>query len=420
MQRVRSTRAIPGHAASSPFRPLHLVLAFALAILTINPAQAAKAPYAAIVVDAATGEVLHGRSMDAARYPASLTKMMTAYMVFRAIERGKLSWQQRIPVSRHAASMPPSRLGLKTGQRIRVRDAVMTILTKSANDAAVVLAEAVSGTEYAFARAMTERARALGMKRTTFKNASGLPNAGQKTTARDLAVLARALLRDYPKEYALFSTRQFTYSGSVFQNHNGLLGRVDGVDGIKTGYIRASGFNLAASAERDGRRVIAIMLGGETAKKRDARVEDLLALGFDRLPPMLMVGPADPNPLRDPDTDTIAIASADAASGPQLHARSLAPAGPVPLPRAKPLIALAPPVLKASTDISAQPEAGPPQASRREVTPPTADDSVALDDGAIDQALSELATLPDSFDPARLRAGASPGVSNGLLDLPGL
>lgn len=396
-----------------------MTLTLAALLLMALPAQAAKPPYAAIVIDASSGEVLHGRNVDAARYPASLTKMMTAYMVFGAIKRGKLSWDQRVPVSRAAAGMRPSRLGLKAGSQIKVRDAVMGIITKSANDAAVVLAEAISGSERAFARTMTQRAAALGMKRTTFKNASGLPDASQTTTARDLAILSRALMADFPKEYALFSTREFTYSGSVFQNHNGLLGRVNGVDGIKTGYIRASGFNLAASAERDGRRVIAVMLGGESAKKRDAQVETLLATGFDRLPPILMVNPADPNPLRDAEGEAIVLASADATAGPQLHARSIGPAGPAPLPRAKPLLALAPTTLKAAAE---RVEANAGSAAPERAVSPTANDRVAVRGDAIERALSDLATLPNSFDSGARgdKPAPAPALGRGLVDIPGL
>lgn len=253
---------------------------------------------AAIVVDAASGRVLHARRADSRIYPASLTKMMTLYLLFEAIEEGRHGLDDTLPVSRRAAGMPASRLGLERGQRIRVEDAIRALIVKSANDVAVVVAEALGGTESKFARLMTEKARALGMSRTTFVNASGLPNARQRTTVRDLALLARRLISDFPGYYHYFGEKSFRWHGRRYRTHNGLLGRYAGADGLETGYIRASGYNLAASAERGGRRVIAVYVGGRSAPRRDRKVARLLDLGFERLSPPALValGPPLPRP----------------------------------------------------------------------------------------------------------------------------
>ena len=203
-------------------------------------------------------------------------------MVFEGLKQGKLAMTQGLPVSRRAAGMAPSKLGLKAGETITTRNAILALVTKSANDAAVVIAEALGGTEAKFARKMTIRARKLGMTRTTFRNASGLPNRGQLSTARDMAILALRLVRDFPEEYRYFSTKKFKFLGRTYSNHNGLLERYEGAEGIKTGYIRASGFNLVASAERDGTRVIGVMFGGRSANSRDAQMVKLLDRGFSK------------------------------------------------------------------------------------------------------------------------------------------
>lgn len=267
-------------------RPLSLLSFFLLAFVTVataTPAHAAKKPvYASIVVDANTGDVLHAVNADTKTYPASTTKIMTLYLLFEAMERGKLRMETPLRVSEHAAAMAPSKLGVEAGRTVIVRDAMLALVTKSANDMAVVVAEALAGSEDAFAQLMTRRARALGMKSTTFTNASGLPDPDQITTARDLAVLGMAVLRDFPRQYQVFSTRDFVYEGAVHNNHNKLLGRVDGVDGIKTGFIRASGFNLVASAERNGKRLVAVVLGGNAPGWRDTHMAQLLDKSFDK------------------------------------------------------------------------------------------------------------------------------------------
>jgi len=245
--------------------------------------QYAFAKYASIVIDASSGRILHSENEDTRNYPASLTKIMTLYMAFEAIEQGRLTLNQELPVSRHAQNMEPSRLGLRRGQTIRVEDAILALVTKSANDAAVVLAEAMGGTESEFAEIMTDRARELGMSRTTFRNASGLPNRRQLSTARDMAILGLRIREDYPDYYEYFSTTHFEYGGRTYRNHNTLLSSYEGTDGIKTGYTRASGFNLVASVERNGRRIIGVVFGGETGDWRDRHMRNLLDRGFARL-----------------------------------------------------------------------------------------------------------------------------------------
>jgi D-alanyl-D-alanine carboxypeptidase len=256
-----------------------------LAVLVLQAAPAAAqiggARYAAFLQDADTGAVLLAINADAPRRPASLTKMMTLYLAFEALRQGRMTEATPIRVSRHAAGMEPSRLGLRAGSAIRARDAILALVTKSANDAAAALAEHLSGgSEVAFARMMTRKARALGMADTTFRNASGLPHPAQVTTARDMARLSLALIRDFPRRYAYFAAADFAWQGRRHANHNRLLAEYDGADGIKTGFIRASGFNLAASAARDGRRLVAVVFGGATGRERDRHVMALLDRGF--------------------------------------------------------------------------------------------------------------------------------------------
>lgn len=239
--------------------------------------------YSSIVMDAHTGRVLFSEQPDAVTYPASLTKMMTLYLVFEALESGKITIRQKMKVSKRASRQSPSKLYLKPGETITVYDAILALMTKSANDVAVVVGEALGGSEDNFALMMTQKAKKLGMKQTQFKNASGLPNKGQTTSARDMAILSNALYHHYPRYYKHFQTKFFNYKGQSLRNHNGLLGKVEGVDGIKTGFIFASGWNLAASAVRSGQRVIAVVLGGKSRVWRDKRVEELLEYGFKNI-----------------------------------------------------------------------------------------------------------------------------------------
>jgi len=248
--------------------------------LSAGASPAAARKYSSIVVDAQTGRVIEANNANSRRYPASLTKMMTLYLAFSAIKRGGLTLKRRLSVSRRAARQPRTRLGLRAGTTISTKNAILGLITRSANDAAVVIAETLASSETRFARMMTRTARKLGMRRTVFRNASGLYNRGQYTTARDMATLAVALMRDFPVYYRLFSTQHFVYRGRVYYNHNKLLGRVSGVDGVKTGYIRAAGFNLVASAVRNNRRLVGVVMGGRTARRRDRQMKLLLAQGY--------------------------------------------------------------------------------------------------------------------------------------------
>lgn len=252
-------------------------------VVILGNTDHAYARYASIVVEANTGRILHSTNAETKNYPASLTKIMTLFMTFEALKTGKLKLKQKLSVSRVAEGRSPSKLGLRRGETITVDHAIKALVTKSANDVATVLAEAMGGTERKFAVLMTKRARSLGMKDTTFKNASGLPNRGQLSTARDMAILARAVLYGHPKMYHHFSRKSFKYKGRTYKSHNRLMSRYQGMDGIKTGYIRASGFNLVASARRDGKRVIAVVFGGKTSKTRDRQVARLLDRGFASL-----------------------------------------------------------------------------------------------------------------------------------------
>lgn len=236
--------------------------------------------YAAILIDYDTGEVMYARQADAIRFPASITKVMTLYVAFEELKAGNLRENDVIRVSTHAARQQPSKLGLRPGATISVKDAMGVIATRSANDISVALAEAISGSEEDFALRMTRTARRLGMTRTTFRNATGLPDDQHVTTARDIATLSRALIRDFPRRYPLFSTVEYEYEGQQIGNHNHLLKTMPGVDGIKTGFTNAAGFTLAASSLRNGKRLIAVVLGGPNRLKRDGNVSELLETGF--------------------------------------------------------------------------------------------------------------------------------------------
>jgi D-alanyl-D-alanine carboxypeptidase len=247
----------------------------------IRHAVAAEGPsnprYAAIVYDVKAGGALYAANADGLRHPASITKVMTLYMLFEQLQAGRLTLDSRLPVSGHAAAQAPTKLGLRAGSTLRVEDAILGMVTRSANDAAVVVAEALGGTEQAFAAMMTRKARSLGMSRTVYRNASGLPDSGQVTTARDLAMLGIAIQDRFPRYFRYFSTRSFVYEGRGIASHNRLVGSVEGVDGIKTGYTRASGFNLLTSLRRGDRQVVAVVLGGRSGSSRDATMRQLLA-----------------------------------------------------------------------------------------------------------------------------------------------
>ncbi|MBN9025706.1 MAG: SPOR domain-containing protein [Rhizobiales bacterium] len=330
-----------------------LVAGVALTAVTV---EAAAAPNSSIVVDAKTGKVLYSKEPDALRRPASLTKMMTLYLLFGELESGRLTMSSRLRVSEFASRQRPTKLGLKPGSTIAVRDAMLGLITRSANDAAVVIAENLAGSEAAFAQRMTKTARSIGMSRTTFRNASGLPNDGQWSTARDMATLGRALQDRYPRYYKFFATKSFVYNGRVINGHNRLLGRVNGVDGIKTGYTNASGFNLVSSVKRDNRSLVATVMGGNTGAARDKQMTVLL----EKYLPVAYAGPAKSRSLfarnnapaavdDDADVAPVAVAAAEPVPTPVPAARparaepvAVAMATATPLKQAVPLPAPAP------------------------------------------------------------------------------
>lgn len=264
---------------------LTLLLIASLALVPSTPPLVAQSSdnlrYAAIVVDAESGEVLFARHADSRRYPASITKVMTLYLAFEALAEGRVKPDDVITVSPHAASQPPSKLGLAAGQTITLDDAMKATAVRSANDMAVAIAEHIGGSEARFTAQMTLKARELGMTQTRYVNANGLPDARQLTSARDLAILARAVMRDFPQYYRYFGLHDWVYQGREYRNTNGLLRSELGYDGMKTGYTNASGYNLAASAVRDGKRLITIVLGGRTTASRNAHVADLMNTGFE-------------------------------------------------------------------------------------------------------------------------------------------
>ena len=276
-----SSAAAGGFRSLSPVMMAFMSGVFLFAML-VGTGRAEASKYASIVMEEASGRVLFSRNADSLRYPASLTKIMTLYLLFEDIEAGKISLKSRIPVSKRAAGRSPSKLYLKPGQSINAEQAIYALVTKSANDVATAVAEKLAGTERKFAKRMTRKAKSLGMTRTTFMNASGLPNRRQRSTARDMARLAIAIRRDFPQFYKFFSTKSFSWKGRRFKNHNRLLANYSGTDGIKTGYINASGFNLVAAVERRGVRLIGVVFGGKTSRSRDRHMISILDRQFKR------------------------------------------------------------------------------------------------------------------------------------------
>jgi D-alanyl-D-alanine carboxypeptidase len=273
-----------------------------LTVLICLPAAAAPR-YASIVIDASSGKVLQATNPDAVTYPASLTKMMTLYLLFERLGKGTMTLDQTLTASMAAAAQPATNLNLDAGDTITVDTAIRAIIVRSANDVATIIAEAIGGSEDAFAVLMTQKARTLGMNSTLFRNASGLPDGGQVSTARDMALLSRALVRDFPQYYPYFAITRFTYAGRSYFGHNRLMLRYAGADGLKTGYIRASGYNLATSAQRDGRRLIGVVMGGDSAADRDRRMERLLDGAFGQnpaAPAAVQVAVAEPAPAPAP------------------------------------------------------------------------------------------------------------------------
>lgn len=397
---------------------------------------------AALVVDAYSGRVLYSQNADVQCYPASLTKVMTLYLLFEKLHQGKVTLNSRIPVSAHAAAQAPSRLGVKPGTTIRVEDAILALVTKSANDIAVAVGESIGGTEKNFATLMTAKAQALGMSRTRYMNASGLPNKGQLTTARDMATLAKRIQVDFPQYYHYFGTEEFTWDGHAIRNHNHLLGKYEGVNGLKTGYTAASGFNLTASVWRDGKSLIGVVMGGRTAKARDLEMVSIL----DRAMPSAMakrdtgtrlasaaptpkpsaapssISDRDRNALTslaandepDPDeesytgTDKVASLTASpaptvaAVTPPTAHLKA-APVNPAP---ATP-VAAATPVSVAAAPIAAAPIPATVAAATR-----TAPLRVAsLDTSAAAQRSSAVQTVVPALRPANAAAATPPAVA---------
>lgn len=325
-----------------------LIVAFIMAIC-VTPADAARKKrhastgennkYAAFVIDASTGQVLHQSNADKALYPASLTKIMTLLLVFEALDQGKFSLNDRIHISQHAASMPPSKIGLKPGSSIRVKDAIYAVVTKSANDVAAALGEKVAGSESRFATMMTAKAQELGMTRTRFTNASGLHNPSQKSSARDMAKLARYVITNYPDYYRFYSTKSFTYAGHTYQNHNHLMKTYRGMDGMKTGYTNPAGFNLVASAVRNNHRVIGVVFGGRSTQSRNDHMASLLDNAFAKIrsqPPQAVAPPQvmaslDTSPIPVPPQKPLATSAAIDAPLTSLVAQE-----PAPIPGRKP------------------------------------------------------------------------------------
>ena len=325
---ARHMKGWPAGAVS----PLAAAVLFVCLLGTIGTARAQEATF---VMNANTGDVIYSYQPDDQLHPASLTKMMTLYMAFDALGNARLKPDQALDISSFAASQPPSKLGLKEGKTIKAKDAILALITKSANDAAVVLAEAMADTESDFARAMTKKARKLGMADTVFRNASGLHEDGQVTTARDMAKLAMALLRNHPDYYKKFATRSFSWHGRRYGNHNPLLSSYKGADGIKTGYIRQSGYNLVGSAERDGQRIVAVVLGSKTPSIRNWTMTTLLDYGFEQIADAPSIKSSRGLPyLTNPTGEKALRIAIRAAARPTMLAkrsRPLAPGGPAPI-----------------------------------------------------------------------------------------
>jgi D-alanyl-D-alanine carboxypeptidase len=343
---------------------LALALLFALSAMAMPSAEAlagkrrsagsgTPAVAAAIVVDMNTGIILYAKEPDTPRYPASLTKMMTLYVLFGCLKDGKISLSSDLTVTAHAESQAPTKLGLKQGTTIKVEDAIKALVTQSANDAAVTIAENLAGSEPNFARYMNQTARSLGMSNTTFRNASGLPDDEQVTTARDMATLATHLIHDYPQYYDVFQTRYFTYNGRKYRNHNHLLFGYKGTDGIKTGYTRASGFNLTASVHRGDKHLVAVVLGGKTGAQRDAAMRALLDAHF-----------AEASTTK-PTPEQLVAALVPPGAGPQ-------PVAQAPAPPAKPVVAKPTPAKPAVAAAAPMPAATTPAPTAAPTTTPAA------------------------------------------------
>jgi D-alanyl-D-alanine carboxypeptidase len=395
-------------------------------------------PSASIMVDGNTGAVLQASNPDAPRHPASLTKIMTLYLLFERLDAGKIKLDTPLKVSEHAADQDPTKLDLKPGQTIPVEDAIKGVVTRSANDAAVVIAESLGGSEDDFAKLMTQKAHALGMSRTTYVNASGLPDDDQITTARDQALLGRAIQDRFPRYYKYFSLPAFVYHGVAIRNHDHLLGQVEGVDGIKTGFTRASGFNLVTSVHRDGRYVVAVVLGGRSGFQRDAHMRELISAHIKEaslqrtapaiaeqetprdesqpaaLPKATMVSRADPTPT------ATATARASAGSNDPIQpllvktvSYRIAPVQPAPLAPMPALVAAPAPQPEASRTVVASADTVPPVTIAAVKSDPIQQEAAKPDVAKTKVAKTEVAmAAPASAEPAKAEpAKAEPAKS---------
>ncbi|WP_237151849.1 D-alanyl-D-alanine carboxypeptidase [Oryzibacter oryziterrae] len=370
--------------------------------------QVIPSKYSAVVVDTASGKVLYQANANSRRYPASLTKMMTLYVLFEDLERGRFKLSTPLKVSSYAALQAPTKLGLRAGDKISVEDAIKGLITRSANDAAATIGENVAGSIPAFAERMTRTARAIGMTNTRFRNANGLPDPGQYTSAHDMMVLGVALQVRFPQYFPYFSTQSFVFRGKVIGNHNHLLGRVDGVDGIKTGYVNASGFNIVTSVKRDGRKLVVVVMGGKTAAQRDAHVVELINTYLPKA-----------TRARGYDSDLIAAVKAapkvaGAVAAPQEEEEEVTqvrmPSHPNPVPRP----AVAASMEMASADPAMLPPAAIPDAApvTRDLAPAPAEVAAApapQPAPVLPQAPKSLAeaTLPASLANSRLPSSAA-------------
>jgi len=349
--------------------------------------------FASIIVDGNSGTVLQSNSPDGIRHPASLTKIMTLYLLFERLESGKMKLDTEMPVSQHAADQDPTKLNLRAGQTIRVEDAIKGLVTRSANDAAVVIAEAIAGDEDDFATMMTRKARSLGMSKTVYRNANGLPNDEQVTTARDQATLGRAIQERFPRYYRYFATSTFNWRGQSIRNHNHLLGSVEGVDGIKTGYTRASGFNLVTSMRRGNRHLIGVVLGGRSGGSRDAIMRNLLAENLEKGATTHTVAAVTERSGSDAATEVADASDTPARAAPQVQA------APAPAPESAPSrLAARLQTLAAAT--AAVPPAPPKPEAKPEVRPTESKiEPAPLTNGVISS--QPLAIIPGSSEPMK-------------------
>ena len=353
--------------------------------------------FSSIIVDGNSGAVLASNNPDGIRRPASLTKIMTLYLLFERLDAGKMKLDTEMDVSEHASEQAPTKLGLKPGQTLRVEDAIKGLVTRSANDAAVVIAEAIAGDEDEFAKLMTRKARALGMSKTTYRNASGLPNDEQLTTARDQATLGRAIQDRYPRYYRYFATTVFNYRGQSIRNHNRLLGNVEGVDGIKTGYTRASGFNLVSSMRRGNRHLVGVVLGGRSGGSRDATMRNLLAENLDKGATKRTVTAISE---RNPADGSVDVAEAEAASRPAETAQAnsaITASEPALAAATTRSVAPAKPSLMAAAAAALPPPPAKPEQNRFE--PQAKPEPAPLTSGVIQT--QQIGAIPGSAEPMK-------------------